>query len=137
MKMKLHQDEITKSQLINLLYDYMRLYRYPLASLTFHKKTVDLYLKDGKYIGIFKEEAYNRLYEMTTQRSGLGRGYAGRSMSINARQAYERGLKPLSKITAEDLKRCGFDYSADFFKWLVTTIRFFRYAAKYEAAYQY
>lgn len=33
--------------------------------------------------------------------------------------AYERGLKPLSRIRAADLRQNGFEYSVAFFRWLV------------------
>lgn len=46
-------------------------------------------------------------------------GYIGRSMSVNAKKAYERGLKPLSRIRSADLKQNGFHYPVAFFRWLV------------------
>ena len=43
-------------------------------------------------------------------------GYAGYSMSNNAVDAYDRGLKPMSKITKDDLPA---DISVAFFRFLV------------------
>lgn len=40
-------------------------------------------------------------------------------MSINAKRAYERGLKPLSRIMSADLHQNGFYYPVRFFRWLV------------------
>lgn len=65
-------------------------------------------------------EAYDVLKAQTVEKAvSKGNGYIGRSMSVNARRAYERGLKPLSRIRSSDLKQNGFYYSAAFFRWLV------------------
>lgn len=66
------------------------------------------------------EDAYEVLKKYTTEKKGSGgNGYIGRSMSINAKRAYERGLKPLSRITSADLHQNGFYYPVRFFRWLV------------------
>ena len=39
--------EITKVKLINLFYDYARIYKRPAARITFHGKSVDLYFGKG------------------------------------------------------------------------------------------
>jgi len=48
-----------------------------------------------------------------------GKGYIGRSMSVNAKDAHQRGLKPKSNISIQELKDYGFNYSLEFFKWLI------------------
>lgn len=45
-------------------------------------------------------------------------GYAGFSMSNNAVAAYRSGTKPLSRITASDLRKAGWTESLSFAKWL-------------------
>lgn len=54
---------------------------------------------------------------------GKGRGYVGKKMSVNAIDAYNRGAKPLSKLTAADLHAWGFEYPLVFFQWLCKTGR--------------
>lgn len=116
------RSEITKAKLINLLYDYARIHKRPAARIMFRGKSVDLYFGKGTSAlqGLTIEAAYEVLKKYTTEKkvSG-GNGYIGRSMSINAKRAYERGLKPLSRITPSDLKQNGFNYPVRFFRWLV------------------
>lgn len=45
-------------------------------------------------------------------------GYIGRRMSVNAENAYKKGLLPRSKFTKEILEENGWTYSVSFFKWL-------------------
>lgn len=52
----------------------------------------------------------------------LGKGYIGKSMSVNAKNAYARGMKPRSYFTSAQLNDLGFHYSYDFFKWLCTQL---------------
>lgn len=114
--------EITRAKLINLLYDYARIHKCPSARITFRGKRVNLYLGKGKnaFNGISTGAAYRVLKKHTEEKkSSGGNGYIGRSMSINAKRAYERGLKPLSRITSADLKQNGFYYPVRFFRWLV------------------
>lgn len=48
-----------------------------------------------------------------------GRGYLkSPCMSVNAAQAYEDGMRPLSKLRAKDLKEAGADVTLGFAKWL-------------------
>ena len=71
---------------------------------------------------VLQEKDYKVLTRRTAKKAGAngrGGGYIGRSMSVNARRAYERGLKPLSRIRAADLRQNGFGYSVAFFRWLV------------------
>lgn len=114
--------EITKTKLINLFYDYIRIYKRPAARITFHGKSVDLYFGKRTSVlqGLTMEDAYEVLKKYTIEKkvSG-GNGYIGRSMSINAKRAYERGLKPLSRIMSADLHQNGFYYPVRFFRWLV------------------
>ena len=114
--------EITKAKLINLFYDYTRIYKRPAARITFHGKFADLYFGKGTSVlqGLTMEDAYEVLKKYTIEKkvSG-GNGYIGRSMSINAKRAYERGLKPLTRITSVDLHQNGFYYPVRFFRWLV------------------
>ncbi len=44
--------------------------------------------------------------------------YIGRSMSVNAKSAHNRGLLPISAIKRKELDSFGFNYSVSFFKWL-------------------
>lgn len=46
------------------------------------------------------------------------KGYIGRSMSINAKKAREKGLLPASYWTSDVLKQHGFNYPVSFFRWL-------------------
>ena len=46
-------------------------------------------------------------------------GYDGLSMSINAREAYAEGRKPVSSITKEDIQKHGVTESIAFFRWYV------------------
>lgn len=114
--------EITKAKLINLLYDYARIHKCPSARITFQGKSVTLYL--GKRMPALQdltmEDAYSTLEKYVTEKQvSRGNGYIGRSMSMNAKRAYERGLKPLSRFTSADLKQHGFHYPVRFFRWLV------------------
>lgn len=114
--------EITKAKLINLLYDYARIHKCPSARITFQGKSVNLYL--GKRMPALQdltmEDAYSTLEKYVTEKQvSRGNGYIGRSMSMNAKRAYERGLKPLSRFTSADLKQHGFHYPVRFFRWLV------------------
>lgn len=114
--------EVTKAKLINILYDYARIYKRPSARTTFHGKSVDLYLGKGNSAlqDLTMEDAYKMLKKFIEEKkvSG-GNGYIGRSMSTNAKRAYERGLRPLSRITSADLRQNGFYYPVRFFRWLV------------------
>lgn len=58
--------EITKAKLINLLYDYARVYKRPAARITFHEKFVDLYFGKGTSVlqGLTMEDAYEVLKNM-------------------------------------------------------------------------
>ena len=47
-----------------------------------------------------------------------GRGYVGRSMSVNAADAYEEGRKPISRVTKEDISAHGIK-SLSMFKWFL------------------
>lgn len=47
-------------------------------------------------------------------------GYIGRSMSVNASEAYEEGRKPFSSITKEDISAHGVTEALSFFKWYVS-----------------
>lgn len=44
--------------------------------------------------------------------------YIGRSMSVNAKSAHDRGLLPVSAIGRTELDKCGFSYAVAFFRWL-------------------
>lgn len=114
-----------KSILYNLLYDYRREYRYPLAQVKINADNkVDLRLKDEEYSGIAFEKAERILkhwIEVSSRRK-LGRGYLeDNSMSVNAKRAYENGMRPISRFTASDLRKSGFEYSVEFFKWIIRT----------------
>lgn len=115
----------TKSILYNLLYDYQRVYEYTWAQVKFRDNNrVDLKLRNEEYSDVTFEEAEDILRKrlQAKNRKKLGRGYLeDNSMSINAKRAYDNGLQPISKFTASDLKRNGFDYSVDFFKWIIKT----------------
>lgn len=116
------KSKITKGMLIGLLYDYARIHKRPSARITFSKNHVNLYLGAGKknFLGLTMREAYDVLKARTVEKAvSKGNGYIGRSMSVNAKRAYERGLKPLSRIRSLDLKQNGFYYSVAFFRWLV------------------
>lgn len=116
--------EMTKAKLISLLYEYKRLPRHPFAKVAFYGDLVNLYFDQGNncHKGITIEKAYRILENrMICKRAGKGNGYIGRSMSINAQRAYQRGLKPVSKITSSDLKQNGFSYPVKFFRWLIRT----------------
>ena len=52
------------------------------------------------------------------QKFSLGKGYIENSMSVNAKNAYSRGLKPRSYFTASQLNSLGFHYPVSFFHWL-------------------
>ena len=100
----------------------MGYHKRPLARITFSRNHVNLYLGAGKkkFLGLTMWEAYDLLKARTVEKAvSKGNGYAGRSMSVNAKRAYERGLKPLSRIRSSDLKQNGFYYSVAFFQWLV------------------
>lgn len=114
--------KITKGKLIGLLYDYARIHKRPSARITFQGKRVNLYLGAGRksFCGLTTREAYDMLKERTMEKAvSMGNGYIGQSMSVNAKRAYERGLKPLSRIRSSDLRQNGFHYSVAFFRWLV------------------
>lgn len=64
---------------------------------------------------ISHDHGYYKLINLLSR----GNGYIGRSMSMNTKRAYERGLKPLSRFTSADLKQHGFHYPVRFFRWLV------------------
>lgn len=116
------ESKITKGKLVGLLYDYARVCKCPSARITFQGKCVNLYLGAGRknLCGLTMEKAYDVLKGLTVEKTASkGSGYMGRSMSVNAKRAYERGLKPLSRIRSSDLRQNGFHYSVAFFKWLV------------------
>lgn len=118
----LEKSEITKGMLIGLLYDYARIHKQPSARITFQGRRVNLCLgmRRKNYDGLTMREAYEMLKEQTMEKmASKGKGYIGRSMSVNAKRAYERGLKPLSRIRAADLRQNGFHYSVAFFRWLI------------------
>lgn len=48
-----------------------------------------------------------------------GQGYIGKTGSVNAQQAYEKGKVVLSQIDSPLLKKYGIPFSVDFFRWLV------------------
>lgn len=118
----MEKSKITKEKLIGLLYDYARIHKQPSARITFQGKRINLYLGAGRknFRGLTMREAYDVLKARTVEKTvSKGNGYIGRSMSVNAKRAYERGLKPLSRIRSSDLKQNGFYYSVAFFRWLV------------------
>lgn len=118
----MEQSRITKGKLIGLFYDYTRIYKQPSARITFQGRRVNLYLgnRRKKYDNLTIRQAYDVLKEWTVEKTiSKGNGYIGRSMSVNAKRAYERGLKPLSRIRSSDLRQNGFHYSVAFFRWLV------------------
>lgn len=47
-------------------------------------------------------------------------GYVGKSMSLRAHIAYEKGLLPLKRITQKTLKDGGIPFERDYFVWLAT-----------------
>ena len=116
----MEKSKITKGKLIGLLYDYARIHKRPSARITFSRNHVNLYLGKKNFLGLTMREAYDVLKARTVEKTvSKGNGYIGRSMSVNAKRAYERGLKPLSRIRSSDLKQNGFYYSVAFFQWLV------------------
>ncbi len=120
MKQKVVDQTISKEVLYGLLYDYMREYGWNGAKLIFMKPDlVDLFLRNETHRKITTWEAERILNQKLQVKRKRGRGYIGRSISANAQKAYEHGLKPISRFTTADLKACGFDYSLEFFKWLV------------------
>ena len=50
--------------------------------------------------------------------NSAGNGYIGYSMSVNAADAYDRGLRPISKLTAADMP---LGVSLSFARWLAKT----------------
>lgn len=118
----LEKMKITKEKLIGLLYDYARIHKQPSARISFQGRRANLYLgnRRKKYCNLTIREAYDILKERTVEKTGSkGNGYIGQSMSMNAKRAYERGLKPLSRIRSSDLRQNDFHYSVAFFQWLV------------------
>lgn len=124
------QFTIGKKYLQDLLYEYRFTYEKP-ASITLSSKEdkVTLVLNGKRFEGISREDAANILESRVRskkeaklqeqwRRNKKGKGYIGRSMSRNAEDAYRRGLKPISKFSAAELKENGFRYSLAFFKWL-------------------
>jgi len=47
-------------------------------------------------------------------------GYVGNSMSVNAMEAYNKGKKPVSRITKNDIQNFGINESISFFRWYIT-----------------
>ena len=115
--------EITKAKRINLFYDYTRIYKRPAARITFHGKFADLYFGKGTSVlqGLTMEDAYEVLKKYTIEKTvsgGGGNGYIGRSMSVNTKRAYERGLKPLSRFTSAACNITAF-YDASVIRYVV------------------
>lgn len=119
----MNDDIKIKSRLYNLLYDYRREYNCPFAQITFkNPNNVSLKLRSEEYTDIRPEKAVGILNNKLRKKKRKGKGYLeDKSMSVNAKNAYDKGLKPISKITASDLRKNRFHYSVAFFKWIVKT----------------
>jgi len=46
-------------------------------------------------------------------------GYIGNRMSENAANAYDKGRKPISRITKEDIQKYGINEGITFFRWYI------------------
>lgn len=107
------------SLLVGMQYEYARLYNCPESCIHFRGSKVFLRLKNREYKDISMDRAVRILKNQLEKGRRKGKGYIGSSMSVNAKEAYKRGLKPLSKITATDLKKHEIPCSVGFFKWIV------------------
>lgn len=111
-----------KSEIIELLYDYNRRSKTDNAKISWTDKDIcNLFIHKESLI-LSNEEVIKKLkseLKILPQYNKKGRGYIGKSMSVNAKRAYKKGLKPISKFNSEELQQNGFLYSYSFFKWLV------------------
>ena len=110
-----------KSKIIGLQYEYNRASRKDQVAVTWNGKTCILNVS-GQVYKMSNRDAYEFLKIHINElpvRNPKSKGYVGKSMSVNAKCAYAKGLKPISRFTVQDLKQHGFPYSLAFFKWLV------------------
>lgn len=110
-----------KSKIIGLQYEYNRAAGRNRVCVTWNGETCILNI-DGQIYKMNNRDALEFLKKRMKElpvRKPKSKGYIGKSMSVNARDSYERGLKPISRITVQDLKQHDFPYSLSFFKWLV------------------
>ena len=110
-----------KSKIIGLQYEYNRAAGRDRVGVTWNGETCILNI-DGQIYKMNNHDALEFLKKRMTElpvRKLKSKGYIGKSMSVNAKDSYSRGLKPISRFTVQDLEQHDFPYSLAFFKWLV------------------
>lgn len=107
-----------KSEIIELLYEYNRRSKTDNAKISQTNKDICNHFIHKEYLILFNVEVIKKLkseLKILPQYNKKGRGYIGKSMSVNAKRAYKKGLKPISNFNSEELQQNGFLYSYSFF----------------------
>ena len=116
------QKPISRVALKKMLNSYRTEYNCPYAEVEFDTNSkVYLRLQTTSYPDLTYNQARNVLQFLLRERVG-GKGYTekdGVAMSVNAKGAIERGLERASQISQDDLRKAGFTYPPEFFRWLV------------------